>query len=448
MNKYILITDIGRDTDDTLALIILLYLHKIKKIKLLAIAVSVAKLKNRTNSVVYWLSKYSITDISLVSSLNEEFVFSPIDIDERYNKIVKDIDSNICILPYNDNKVNIENAKKNIKIYDDLTSYFNYNKENDINIIAIAPIRPLYNCLINNPKIIDKISNIYFQGNVYYEKKSIIPDIRGGGKGAYNFGNGFPNSEEIKNETKYVIDLFNKKYAKKDNNKLYFLGKNTAYLIEFNYKDFNFIDKDIAKLSIKKTLLFAKNLPDIFNMVFKNNINEKMKKNIIKKNIKDINTIIREDNSKLNLYLKDLKNRLKLIENSNKEKIDYLNKEFNTINTHINNIKVNNEKQNDSYYILFIQFMVDNNDINNKYTRDFLKTITKISNPYDLVLTYLVIYKNFFDFKHSKFLTKNDKIYNNSKHIQFNEKNKSIFKKNIKSHMKKMLKKSLNYFNN
>lgn len=448
MNKYILITDIGRDTDDTLALIILLYLHKIKKIKLLAIAVSGAKLKNRTNSVVYWLSKYSITDISLVSSLNEEFVFSPIDIDERNNKIVKDIDSNICILPYNDNKVNIENAKKNIKIYDDLTSYFNYNKENDINIIAIAPIRPLYNCLINNPKIIDKISNIYFQGNVYYEKKSIIPDIRGGGKGAYNFGNGFPNSEEIKNETKYVIDLFNKKYAKKDNNKLYFLGKNTAYLIEFNYKDFNFIDKDIAKLSIKKTLLFAKNLPDIFNMVFKNNINEKMKKNIIKKNIKDINTIIREDNSKLNLYLKDLKNRLKLIENSNKEKIDYLNKEFNTINTHINNIKVNNEKQNDSYYILFIQFMVDNNDINNKYTRDFLKTITKISNPYDLVLTYLVIYKNFFDFKHSKFLTKNDKIYNNSKHIQFNEKNKSIFKKNIKSHMKKMLKKSLNYFNN
>ena len=448
MNKYILITDIGRDTDDTLALIILLYLHKIKKIKLLAIAVSGAKLKNRTNSVVYWLSKYSITDISLVSSLNEEFVFSPIDIDERYNKIVKDIDSNICILPYNDNKVNIENAKKNIKIYDDLTSYFNYNKENDINIIAIAPIRPLYNCLINNPKIIDKISNIYFQGNVYYEKKSIIPDIRGGGKGAYNFGNGFPNSEEIKNETKYVIDLFNKKYAKKDNNKLYFLGKNTAYLIEFNYKDFNFIDKDIAKLSIKKTLLFAKNLPDIFNMVFKNNINEKIKKNIIKKNIKDINTIIREDNSKLNLYLKDLKNRLKLIENSNKEKIDYLNKEFNTINTHINNIKVNNEKQNDSYYILFIQFMVDNNDINNKYTRDFLKTITKISNPYDLVLTYLVIYKNFFDFKHSKFLTKNDKIYNNSKHIQFNEKNKSIFKKNIKSHMKKMLKKSLNYFNN
>lgn len=444
MNKYILITDIGRDTDDTLALIILLYLHKIKKIKLLAIAVSGAKLENRTNSVIYWLSKYSITNISVVSSLNEEFVFSPIDIDERNNKIIKDIDSNICILPYNDNKVNIENVKKNINIYDDLTSYFNNNDECNINIIAIAPIRPLYNCLINNPKIIDKISNIYFQGNIYYEKKSIIPDIRAGGKGAYNFGNGFPNSEEIKNETKYVIDLFNKKYSKIDNKKLYFLGKNTAYLIEFNYKDFNFIDKDIAKLSIKKTLLFAKNLPDIFNMVFKNNINEKMKKNIIKKNIKNINKVIREEDSKLNLYLKNLKDRLNLIEKKNTNKIDYLNKELNTINTHINNIKENNEKHNDSYYILFIQFMVDNNDINNKYTQDFLKTITKISNPYDLVLTYLVIYKNFFDFEHSKFLTKNDKIYTNSRHIQFNEKNKSIFKKNIKSHMKRMLKKSLN----
>ena len=443
MNKYILITDIGRDTDDTLALIILLYLHKINKIKLLAIAVSGAKLENRTNSVIFWLSKYSINNISVISSFNEEFVFSPIDIDERNNKIIKDIDSNVCILPYNEKKVNIENLKKNIDIYDNLISYFNNNNEFDINIIAIAPIRPLYNCLINNNKVIDRISNIYFQGNVYYEKKSIIPDIRGGGKGAYNFGNGFPNAEEIKNETKYVIDLFNKKYSKNDNNKLYFLGKNTAYLIEFNYKDFNFIDKNIAKLSIQKTLLFAKNLPDIFNMVFKNNINQKMRKKVIEKNMKNINKIIKNDNSKLNLYLKDLKNRLNLLEKKNIDKINYLNKELKIINTHINNIKENNENQYDSYYILFIQFMVDNNNINNKYTHDFLKTITKISNPYDLVLIYLVIYKNFFDFKQSKFLTKNDKIYNNTKHIQFNEKNKVILKKNMKNHMKKMLKKSL-----
>ena len=35
MKNYILITDIGRDTDDTLALIILLYLHKIKKNKII-----------------------------------------------------------------------------------------------------------------------------------------------------------------------------------------------------------------------------------------------------------------------------------------------------------------------------------------------------------------------------------------------------------------------------
>lgn len=443
MKKYILITDIGRDTDDTLALIILLYLHKIKKIKLLAIAVSGAKLENRAKNVLYWLSKYGIKDVGVISCLNEEFTFSPIDIDERNNKIVKDIDSNVCILPYNsDYKFDIEN----INIYDNLTNYFDNNIENDINIIAIAPIRPLYNCLINNPKIIDKISNIYFQGNVYYEKKSIIPDIRGGGKGAYNFGNGFPNAEEIKNETKYVIDLFNKKYAKKDNNKLYFLGKNTAYLIEFNYKDFNLIDKNIAKLSIKKTLLFAKNLPDVFNMVFKNNINNKMKKIIIKKYTNNINTIINDKKSKLNQYLNDLNDRLKLIDKKNKSKIEYLNKEINNLTTHINNIKEINEKYIDSSYVLFIQFLVDNNDIDNKYTIDFLKTITKISNPYDLVLTYLVIYENFFDFKQSKFLTKNDTIYSNSKHIQFNEKNKTIFKKKyIKSHMKKMLKKSLKF---
>lgn len=110
MKKYILITDIGRDTDDTLALIILLYLHKIKKIQLLAIAVSGAKLENRAKNVLYWLSKYGIKDVGVISCLNEEFTFSPIDIDERNNKIVKDIDSNVCILPYNsDYKFDIEN---------------------------------------------------------------------------------------------------------------------------------------------------------------------------------------------------------------------------------------------------------------------------------------------------------------------------------------------------
>jgi hypothetical protein len=87
---------------------------------------------------------------------------------------------------------------------------------------------------------------------------------------------------------------------------------------------------------------------------------------------------------------------------------------------------------------------MDNEDIKNKYTIDFLRTITKISNPYDLVLTYLVIYGNLFNLNKSKFLTKNDNEYIKSKHIQFNEKDKGIFKsKGIKGHMKSMLKKAL-----
>ena len=95
--SYILITDIGRDTDDTLALLILLYLHILDKIKLLAIAVSGSKLQNRGNSVYYWLSKFRIIDIAVIIPLGEQFNFEPIDIDERTNKIIKDIDSNVCI---------------------------------------------------------------------------------------------------------------------------------------------------------------------------------------------------------------------------------------------------------------------------------------------------------------------------------------------------------------
>ena len=444
MKNYILITDIGRDTDDTLALIILLYLHKIKKIKLLTIAVSGAKLKNRANCIFYWLSRYSIVDISVVLSLNEEFIFSPIDIDERTNKIVKDIDSNVCILPYDDTNINIIELKKNIKTYDNLTSFFDNNVDNNIDVISIAPVRPLYNCLINNPKIIDKVSNIYFQGNVYYSKNSMIPDIRGGGRGAYNFGNGFPNSEEIQKETKYVIDVFHKRYMRSLDNRLYFLGKNTAYLVEFNQKDLNSIDKDIAELSIKKTLLFAKNLPDIFSMVFKDNIDDKAKKVVIRKNIVHIKDIISDEKSTMNQYISDLNDRINIIDRKNIAKINYLEKEIGTIKKHIDSINKGDEDYYDSCYILFTQFLMDNEDIRNKYTIDFLRTITKISNPYDLVLTYLVIYGNLFNLNKSKFLTKNDNEYIKSKHIQFNEKDKGIFKsKGVKGHMKRMLKRAL-----
>lgn len=428
--NYILITDIGRDTDDTLALLILLYLHKLDKIKLLAIAVSGSKLQNRGNSVYYWLSKFRIIDIAVIIPLEEQFNFEPIDIDEKTNKIIKDIDSNVCILPYTK-----KTFTTNINKYDNLNSFFEKNAINNINIISIAPIRPLYTALKTNPKIINKISNIYFQGNVYYENNSIIPDIRSNGRGAYNFGNGFPNSQEIKDETKYVIDLFEKTYINNDNNKLYFLGKNTAYLINFNLKDLLFIDKNIAILSIKKTLLFAKNLPNVFNMVFKNNIIYTNKLKLIRKYKKHID--------KLNLT-KNIENRLKTTTNQNK--INYLNNELEQLKILINNIKNKNEFSNDSYYKLFIQFLIDPNDINNKYTKDFLTTINKITNPYDLVLIYLVLYKNFFNLKESKFLFQNDKIYNKSKHIQFNEKNINIFNiKKIKNHMKKLLRKSINF---
>lgn len=428
--NYILITDIGRDTDDTLALLILLYLHKLDKIKLLAIAVSGSKLQNRGNSVYYWLSKFRIIDIAVIIPLEEQFNFEPIDIDERTNKIIKDIDSNVCILPYTK-----KTFKTNINKYDNLHSFFEKNAINNINIISIAPIRPLYTALKTNPKIINRISNIYFQGNIYYENNSIIPDIRSDGRGAYNFGNGFPNSQEIKNETKYVIDLFEKTYINNDINKLYFLGKNTAYLINFNLKDLLFINKKIAILSVKKTLLFAKNLPNVFNMVFKNNIIYTNKLKLIKK--------YKDHIDKLNLT-KNIENRLKTTTNQNK--INYLNNELEQLKILINNIKNKNEFSNDSYYKLFIQFLIDPNDINNKYTKDFLTTINKITNPYDLVLIYLVLYKNFFNLKESKFLFQNDKIYNKSKHIQFNEKNINIFNiKKIKNHMKKLLRKSINF---
>ena len=101
-------------------------------------------------------------------------------------------------------------------------------------------------------------------------------------------------------------------------------------------------------------------------------------------------------------------------------------------------------QKSDSSYKLFIEFIVDTKDIQNNYTKDFLLTINKITNPYDLVLSYLVIFKIFFDFTKSSFLTQADKPYNNTRHIQFNEKNEDIFNKiKVKKHMITILRKSL-----
>ena len=57
---------------------------------------------------------------------------------------------------------------------------------------------------------------------------------------------------------------------------------------------------------------------------------------------------------------------------------------------------------------------IANDDIDNEYTKDFLKTINKINNPYDLVLVYLALFEDLFDFKQSKFLTENDKVIRTS----------------------------------
>lgn len=122
MKKYILITDIGRDTDDTFALLILLNNHKKNIIKLLAICLSGAKLDERAKSIYYWLNYYNIKDICVVIGKGEELIIQPLDVDEKTNKIIKENDSNICILPYEKIEKN-KNMEKDIIIYNNLEEF-------------------------------------------------------------------------------------------------------------------------------------------------------------------------------------------------------------------------------------------------------------------------------------------------------------------------------------
>ena len=73
---------------------------------------------------------------------------------------------------------------------------------------------------------------------------------------------------------------------------------------------------------------------------------------------------------------------------------------------------------------------------------NFQSIFTKSKSELDLTDQFSV--KKFFDFTKSSFLTQADKPYNNTRHIQFNEKNEDIFNKiKVKKHMITILRKSL-----
>jgi hypothetical protein len=265
--SYILITDIGRDIDDTLALITLLYYHQNLLLSLKAIVVSGSNLEKRAKCVYYWLNKFGVIDIPVIHNPCYDY------------KLINDVNNNECVLPYDQTQEETikqyKEAFPDVNKYPSLFSFFEDEQIDKINVLSIGPVTPLYDAIKSNEKFMKKIEEVYFQGNTFIEgivnskggeiSNRIIADTRPL-IGAYNFGFG-SLKEVIKEETQYVIDT-----CMKYNKKLYFVGKNTVYLIKFTLDDLKEIDQQLALTASQKTIKFARNLTGVFKTVFAKDI--------------------------------------------------------------------------------------------------------------------------------------------------------------------------------
>lgn len=416
IKNYILITDIGRDIDDTLALITLLYLHKKNLIKLLAIAVSGGNLENRVKCVKYWLVKFDIKNIYVIEGKGEHF-----DLRDKNGKLITtNAGNNACVIPYDENNTSINDLVQSYEpqlCKNTLLDYFQYEVTDkniaNINILAIGPITPL-RYVFNFDDFINRIDNIYFQGNAYInDNNEIIPDNREyededketkKGIGAYNFGNNFNNYVSfLQKQTQTVIEKFTE-LRSADNNKLYFLGKQAAYLIDFNKDDYLSIDdKKLSLGTINKTLGFARYelARNDFFRVFEHSFNKEVFKQLYNNYYSnDEGKLIAEDES---FDFDDKNEKLK----------QYLNALI---------IPYNDNPSTDT-------------ERNNKVFDDILlQSLKKLNNPYDLILIYLAIFEDrFFDTSASRFYSKNNSevTSNIKKHIHFNDKNPRILKDRV-----------------
>jgi hypothetical protein len=443
--NYILITDIGRDIDDTFALIALLYKHCLGEINLLAVVVSGGNLLRRAKCVSYWLSRFGLNNKTIPIIYNEE---------EEFKFDTKSSDY-ICVMPYKqygDKGIETEDEIKYKALFEEqkcdktLIEFLNTTEATNINILSIGFVRPLYNAMKNNNKIVNKIDAVFFQGNAYYHENKIHADNRPT-IGAYNFGSTvskeigeIDTSDLIRSETQFVIDIM-----MENNKKLYFVGKETTYLIRFHKDDLGIIgDNELKESAIKKVLKFAAGPTNhIFNRVFKDDFNKVEIINFVYECLQaEIDDLMPQSQENGKIMLE----KQTFIQNYHK---DVFVKRYDDNFQFDQPIK---DKYNN-----FITTKVDTDDINNNYTKKFLKTLLKITNPYDLVLVYLALYPEFFNEEHAYFYQGNDVAidsnFKNVNYIQFNKRDPKIFDKKkdkeeyVHAHMIELMKQAVVYTN-
>lgn len=384
MRNFVLITDIGRDIDDTLALIVLLHKHKQNEINLKAIVVGGYVLDEREKLVYYWLHKFGIDELSDDRKI-PVFITPGIWNTDNTNDLIcnypddmlEEEDLKTFMKSYKENTLpkllNSSNVKR--KFTDDANEmYKNFIETNDnLEILCIANItwvNHLYqNDILTNDNVTQKIKKIYIQGG-YYVEQNEENGVRNETLEPIDY-----NMNLDKTAAKSLINAFKTKIP------FIFLGKYTAYLIKFHNVEFNAFDKQF-NINLKSQAvesmfgLYVTKRP-IFNSVFERDIkNPEMLSSLSKTNQDELNNIL------------------------NTRPFDYDHK-------------------------LIVQFV---------------NALYKISNPYDLILVYLALNEGEFKFDYThngkneypsvypnKPLLPFKKIYDSIKHYQFNIQDAKVF---------------------
>jgi len=166
--SFVIITDIGRDIDDTLALIVLLALHKEGVINIHSIIVSGLNLDNRAILVKYWINKFGITnDIPIYKTMSTT--------DTRNKEEIEKDDNYKCIVPKDDeiykNVSSITFGNLDDKIIQD--KYLNTKLEYIV-LSSPLPLKQIIKKYKANETF--PIEKVYIQGSFVVYDKNVFPE--------------------------------------------------------------------------------------------------------------------------------------------------------------------------------------------------------------------------------------------------------------------------------
>jgi inosine-uridine nucleoside N-ribohydrolase len=245
IRKVLLITDIGRDIDDTLALLALRGYEIQKKIEVVGVVTCSGSGKDRAKLLRLWMNGLGFRpEIPLAVSEDTKFTLP--------------VDSEKCLFPDGWDQLYVKPENSERKGGNLIVELARKHKKN-LHILVIGPLTPLAMAVKYNADIVAKVAKIWIQGNAKTSNYQLIPDDIG-----YNIKVDSEASE-------YVFKHLNGRVN------FGLVGKFAAYQVGLLKNDFQELDEKLGvhgmmtDVATKSIASFRKQCPKIFDRLYPNN---------------------------------------------------------------------------------------------------------------------------------------------------------------------------------